>query len=522
VILSGASAYTLASGVLVPVLAVILGLWVGRPRWYLMVLLVAAIGWPASYLWGYETPRNQSNPFDLSSHILFTCLHFLVQIGGPFFRAIEDGPDLFIAAILGSLGLAFFVGGLVFVILRPVKPQQKTLALFAIYLLGTAYLTAIGRVHFGVGQALSPRYSTPMMGFWLSTFLLWFGNSASGPRLRLFLLLVSVPIAAMAALSEPRFVAEGLKWALARKLATPALLAGVDDARLSDLHWNPDVVLEGRAGLLSSGTSVFSQKWARLMGAKFAEQFAVYADDRCAGSFLWAEPVNDAGSGWSAVGTAWRKPSFDALRRIVLVDSDGLILGYGLGGLEPFSVGGEPNPETLDRPVWWSGDFGKADPSKVRAYALDYEGRACMIGFPHAVKRAIAVAPLPAPAPELGGYVDSATLDTRGISIAGWGYLSAGDGEVKIDTDLPVRSMSLTRVARPGVASAMKDTSLYRAGFQARITLRRNAGDESLHRLCVWTEDAKYGRRLLYSQVSASSSNLFVCAGNPTDTAAPR
>jgi hypothetical protein len=224
VLLSGAAAYTLASGILVPPLAFILGLWVGRPRWYLAVLLIAAIGWSWSYLWGYETPRIHSDPRDVFSHLGAVCLHFLVQIGGPYFRAVDDRQDFYVAAIFGAIDVALLGGGLVLMVLQPAKPQQKTLVALAIYLLGATLLVALGRVRFGADQALSSRYATPVLAFWLSTLLLWFSATAFRPRLQLLTLLVGAPIAMLSAVTEPRFAEVGLDWVLDRKLAIPALL----------------------------------------------------------------------------------------------------------------------------------------------------------------------------------------------------------------------------------------------------------------------------------------------------------
>jgi len=522
VLLSGAAVYTLASGILVPGLAFILS--VGRPRWYLAVLLIAAIGWPSSYLWGYETPRVHSDPLDVFSHLGAVCLHFFVQIGGPYFRAVDDRQDFYIAAIFGAIGVALLVGGLVLMVLQPAKPQQKTLAALAIYLLGATLLIALGRVRFGTGQALSSRYSTPVLAFWLSTLLLWFSATAFRPRLQLLTLLVGAPIAMLSAVSEPRFVEAGLEWVLGRKLAIPALLAGVNDPSLTNLLPQPDEVLERRTALISSRTSVFAQGWTRLIGANLVEQFTVYADDRCAGSFRRAQPVDEAGSGWSAVGTAWRKGSIDPLRRIILVNGDGRIVGYGLGGFDSSSVGEELDPETSNQPVWWTGDFGQADPTKVTAYAVDDKGGACAIGSnPHTSSRAIAVAPLPSPAPESAGHIDAVTFDENGITIVGWGYLSSREGEVMIDTDLPVRSMTIKREARPDVVSALKDASLRNAGIEVRLTLNTNAGNpDPPPRLCVWTDDQKFGRRTLNNPVSTVAPPLFVCdaaTSRPADPA---
>jgi hypothetical protein len=333
-ILGGVAVYTMASGILVPMLALMLGIWVGRPRWYLVVLLLAAIGWPASYLWGYVTPASHSNPAEVFSRFGEVIFHFLVQLGSAFFNAVDEGGNLVVAAAFGGVGLSLFLAALILLLLRPATPAQKALAMFATLLLGAAFLTAAGRARFGAPQALASRYATPAIAFWVSTTLLWFSATAFGNRLRHLTVAPSVPLAIiLAAASEPRFVRDGLNFSLAAKLATPALITGVADPRLEDLYPKVADLLAKRSVLLSSRTSVFAEGWTRLMGAAFAEHFVVDPNARCSGLFLQAQIVDQAGSGWSAMGTALLERSSQGLPRILLVNSEDRIVGYGWADL---------------------------------------------------------------------------------------------------------------------------------------------------------------------------------------------
>ena len=258
---------------------------------------------------------------------------------GPFFNAVDDGGNLVVAAVFGGVGLSLFLAALILLLLRPATPAQKALAMFAIFLLGAAFLTALGRVRFGAPQALASRYTTPTVAFWVSTTLLWFSANVFGNRLRHLMVAASVPFAILAAASEPRFVRDGLNFSLAAKLATPALITGVADPRLEDLYPKVGDLLAKRSVLLSSRTSVFAEGWTRLMGAAFAEHFVVDPNARCSGAFLQAQIVDQAGSGWSATGTALLEGSSQGLPRILLVNSEDRIVGYGMGGFDPSSVG---------------------------------------------------------------------------------------------------------------------------------------------------------------------------------------
>jgi hypothetical protein len=507
---SGAAAYTSASGVLVAPLALLLGLWVRRPRSHLLFLLIAAIAWPASYLWGYVRPPHNSEPpfFSNTAAIGF---HLLVQIGAPLFNAIRGHHDIVVAALLGGMGMSLFLAALTLVGMRAGRPSQKALAMFGIYLLGSAALTASGRAAFGAPQALSSRYSTPILAFWLSTLLLWLGLSTCRTRLRLVVLGGSVALAIIVVLTEPRFAADAVELSLARKLATPALMAGLPDPRLSNLSSDLKLIMDERSLLLSSRTSVFADDWTRLMGANFAEHFAIRNDSQCSGAFERAEAIDGSSYDWIATGAAWREGGSDGLRRILLVDGDGRVVGYGLGGFNRSSIAVAPDGEA-DRPISWTGVFRHADPAQVRAYALLDERYACLVGAdPQRSASSISAAALPTPAPEPGGRIELVAMFENIVVIAGWGYLAPGDaGRVMIDTDLPVLSKTLNRARRPDVASAIGDRQLRAAGVQIRLALRPDRDGAARHRLCIWTDDPEYGRRLLRAP-PINGQPLLVC-----------
>ncbi len=508
-ILAGTAVYTLASGIIVPALAVILGVWVGRPRWYLAVLLFGAIGWPASYLWGYVTPEMHSNPTALFSHLDAVILHFLTQVGGPFFSAFGGQQQLTVAAVFGGVGLFLFVVTSILIFFRPAQSSQRALAMFATYLLGAALLTASGRTRFGAEQALSSRYSTPVVAFWLSTILLLFSTSGFGNRLRYIAIVASVPLALLVVATETRFAQDGIDYSLRRKLATPALLTGVADPRLDDIVFDR-AFLASRSVLLSLRTSVFAQEWTRLMGESFSEHFAVDPNAHCAGVFLRAQMTDQARSGWSATGTAALEGSSEGLRRIILVNGDDRIVGYGLGGFDASSVGEEPDLQTSRN--WWIGSFTPADPSKVRAYALYNGNDACLVGSsPRIASPAIVRASLPSPAPKRAGHVDSVSVEGQRVTIVGWGYLSSSEGEVMIDTDLPIRSLTMHRKPRPDVVTAKQDPSLRNAGVEILLVLGSGSEKRERYRICVWTNDPKFGRWMLTDATQEGESPSFTC-----------
>ena len=167
---------------------------------------------------------------------------------------------------------------------------------------------------------------------------------------------------------------------MGRKLATPALLAGVNDPSLTKLHPRPDIIFDNRAKLLRLHTSVFAEDWTRLMGENFADHFDVEDKAQCSGAFVRVQAIDVAATGLSVVGRAWRSGSLEPMRRIVMVGDDDRVVGYGIGGFDARSTGESLEPDAPASPNWWIGDLQSGDPTKVRAYAVDGNAGACLIG----------------------------------------------------------------------------------------------------------------------------------------------
>lgn len=172
---------------------------------------------------------------------------------------------------------------------------------------------------------------------------------------------------------------------------------------------------------------------------------------------------------------------------MVLVNDEGRIAGYGLGGFEPGSVGEEPEGKALRRPIWWTGDFTGTDPSRISGLCrVRRGGSACFVGSkPQVRPRLAVVAQLPDPAPERGGYVDAVSTDDNLITIIEWGFVSGSQSRVMIDTDLPLRSTTLVHQPRPDVVKSLNHASLSDPGVEVRLFLRSPPTISERHRLCT-------------------------------------
>ena len=369
------AAYTMASGVIVPFVALCLAIWLDRPRSHVAVLSVTTVSVLIAYLAGYTQPKQSNTLLHTLSHLGSTLAYTTAYLGGPFGVSIgwlfQINPVV-VAIAAGEIGIGTFaiLGWQLHRRRRSDSSHEAVLFALASFVVATGLLTSLGRARFGLWQALASRYATPVVLFWLMLGLLGACRSFGGRR-NLAILALAFPALIVVAVSEPHFAETARRSAAERDAATPALLADVADPLLSRLFPNKATPLQQRPILQSAHTSVFSEDWANWIGTPLADH-APFADaNSCQGSFDKAVAIIDeAHPGWRAVGWARSVPRGRALHRIVLVDAAGLVRGYGLGGFGPDAqVTGMSALETAED-TGWIGAFTGSDPMSVTAYAL--------------------------------------------------------------------------------------------------------------------------------------------------------
>jgi hypothetical protein len=165
--------YSLASGQLIWLVG-LLGLFVQWKRWgwrKMGVWVLTAGVCIGAYLYGYHSPQGHPSLFFSLQHPFIFATYVLAYLGSPLgswgglLSSIAAGYGL---AGLGALGLALLwfwrARSELFVAIVP----WLQIAAFSLM---SAVITAIGRAGFGVGQALSSRYATIALLFWLGVFV---------------------------------------------------------------------------------------------------------------------------------------------------------------------------------------------------------------------------------------------------------------------------------------------------------------------------------------------------------------
>jgi hypothetical protein len=393
VILDVIAVFTLSSGIIVPFLNVAIAIWIGRSRTMIATLMLVALALLTAYLVGYQTPSVHTNPLTTFAHLGSVIAYSLVELGLPFGRTVGwyfSARKTLISGLAGSVGVLLFC---VFVWLafrdrRRAAPHRVALLAVTGFVVAMTLLTAMGRVGFGLDQALASRYGTPVVAFWLSLATLAMAHFGVTLKRQALVMLACLPLQVLILASQLHFVVVADAFAGARALSIPYLLADVADAEMLKAVYPTaarPLMMEER--LRAEHTSIFRDPWVDWMGTPLAKHLQVVDPSNCHGSFERVEPVVDGShAGWRASGSALVGDGQKPARRILFTDAEGNIVGYGLGGFDLNHLFDANHLLPNDFPPGqgkrgWMGAFSSSAPETVVAYALSADAAtACSLG----------------------------------------------------------------------------------------------------------------------------------------------
>jgi hypothetical protein len=377
--LEAIAVYSAANGMLVPLLAIPLALWAGRSKTEVAVLGLAFIILLGSYLNGYVTPFGHSDPLQT----IFqpgVIAYVAVQLGAPIALPLFDmGHPGWLAAglALGGFGLVL-LGSMTIILLRRYRDTrnvQLVLLALAVFGVGTAVLIALGRLRFGLVHALSSRYTSVVLLFWVSlTLLLITEIWRRRPNLRLAAVVLSLPLLMAIALQQTNFVYRGAAYVALRREAAPALLANVyDEAVFRKIYPDPSRVAQLAPKLRAQHLALFAEPWSDWLGTPLADHVQLTEGVRCRGAVEAVSALPGSARGEARL-TGWASDATDqALDRIVIADNAGTVVGYGIGG---FTANKDAPPNT-----GWHGYFAATADDTLTVYAmLDERRAACFFG----------------------------------------------------------------------------------------------------------------------------------------------
>ena len=377
--LDAVATYSLASGILVPMVAVALALGARRPSRQIAVLALAAALLLAAYLRGYQPPAATPG-VAWSPGVLPDLTAYVLNELGTFPAALFGLGALWLRLGVGGGGLLLLAALLLTNHARARPAARRELSLFgiALFVLGTCALTAIGRLPLGIEQATAGRYATPVLLFWVALSLL--AVSRLWSRARAWGLAGFAALALVAAIREPHFAAIALSVERGIDAGVPAaLVMNGDRAMLAHLYPDPEAVVARLPLLEAAQSSVFSEPWSHWLGQPFPAGRPAAGLPQCHGDFADPVPVSDGSrAGWRVTGHLAAPGPFAS--HLVLLDAAGRVVGLGVVGLSAYAldVKNSLKSHASDR---WLGETIAIDPHEVTAYALDSEDRAvCSLG----------------------------------------------------------------------------------------------------------------------------------------------
>ncbi len=210
----------------------------------------------ASYLYGYETPTYHPSLMEALRQPLHCALYLLAYLGQPM-----GNVHLILSVCMGALAL--LVWGVTLAQLLAYRVSLNALAPWigmALYALGTATMTAFGRVDEGLEQALSSRYVTVANPLWIAVVvqLYWVAKVSDGWIIRRLLpakiLLLCLALFVASLYGAYRWTE---RYNVYSELRTQVLL-GNDLERLRTLYPpRPQVIVERREFLRTHRLSIF-------------------------------------------------------------------------------------------------------------------------------------------------------------------------------------------------------------------------------------------------------------------------
>jgi hypothetical protein len=377
-ILFGAGATAMmANGVLVWPLLVALALLVRLPA--RVVVLIAAAG--ASLIWlyfdGYHSPHGHADPIASLASPGSVLMYAAAYLGNPL-----ETFGLLPCMVLGGVGMAAAAGVAIHQVVSREPPHEVRAALAAVllFVVATAFVTALGRINFTTQQAISSRYVTPALIFCMA--LLVYGlvvrpsdrKWAWGGRAVLFAMIGLLVTNALATHRDA--LNQFARIRFASDQAAVALALGVPDLEtLKAVHPRPAVVLEGAEFLRAHRPSALMPPERAFIGRSLNEAFRIRPADECSGAFdeVEAIPGMDAARvrGW-----AWDKVRERPFDTVLLADER--IVGVAKGGALRRDVPAN-RPEVKSRRAGWRG-LTRGGVAPLAAFGVDLDARtACRI-----------------------------------------------------------------------------------------------------------------------------------------------
>jgi hypothetical protein len=403
---AGCATLSLAGGLFCWPVLIAVGVLVGLDRRRVAVLTVIAFVVSAAYMFHYHATAQHADPVRSLRHPAEVLTYLVFYTGGSW--SVFGLAACKIIGFTGLLGAALLLSRAV--LMRSAQHPEVFAVATLIFVIVTGIFTALGRINFGLEQALSSRYQTVAFTFWVALFIFVLCRLA---ELHIRWPLVVVCAAALVFAAGPliRFRAivdpyngRAGQW----RVAEAGVLSEVDDRTfmktLSPDLYQTDPALEY---LRNHRLSLFSDFRYAELGKPVSSFYRI--DGTCRGTISAVAIVRVfAFPGYSVSGWARNPKTGEAPQNFVIADEAGLISGFGVGGYHSVDKTAPASPID-DR---WFGFSRWEAKGGIRAYAVLHDRKLCEVGAPQKLNPPV--------------YGPEASKPVRDLSAGGHGVFRSG------------------------------------------------------------------------------------------------
>src|SRR5579871_295597 len=307
--------WSLANGMLLWPLLLITALIMRMHRSSLWTLVIAGTLNVALYFYRYSSPPppHRAGLPPLGHALKYCSMYF----GSTWFHR----PSGWMVYAVGAAGIcaALMVTAYTFMRLRSRPVLLAQLSVLMLFCLGTAAVTAAGRLDFGLQQAGSSRYQSFALLFWgcLGLALLQFAVKYRLGGIMLSCLLLGLMLVCAARFRVPLREA---RWHQVRvKLVTAALLVGaLDPTALAEGYPDPAVIARGAQYLKQNHLSIFGGAPYAQLGQTLLGSYRAVPADRCSGYVTSSQSVPaDEGQAQRLAGFAYDRERKMPVREVL-------------------------------------------------------------------------------------------------------------------------------------------------------------------------------------------------------------
>ena len=335
--------FSYGHGMLVWPVLLAAGLWLRLPPRRLAAVFVVMLCALGVYFFHYKTPVQHANPLESLQRPIQVLQYAVLMIGLPFFPAgVRDAAvsSHFVSYAISVLGI--MLAAVLLVRFAKTKPAERTreqvmycsVLLFA---LGSGSITALGRSHFPLWQALSGRYAPVPLLFWISLAAL-ITAYLSGAEVRFgaarpvwCALLILASLATLPTQARMgRYMANRERQ---QRAAALSVTVGVPDlARIAE-EMSPRfdrILTVDRAATPFLGHSLFWRPEEAFLGTPLRDHFRLAPSADCMGFVDRVNLLPEPAQGARLLGWAWNARRGKAVDGIWIVGDQRIIRGLGI------------------------------------------------------------------------------------------------------------------------------------------------------------------------------------------------